>query len=366
MADTILSPMSTERADHPSVPAERPVFEIFTSRGFESWLNACNANIAFTTYQVGKIFFIGIKSDGKLWVFNRDIGHCLGLAISGPDLWVAGGPQIYRYRDAMIAESRRASEGPDAYFVPQLAYFTGDLDTHDVAVDKDGRVLFVNTRFNCLATVSETHSFKALWKPTFISRLAAEDRCHLNGVALVDGRPKYVTCVSQSDTFDGWRDHRANGGVVIDIDSGEIVCSGLSMPHSPRWHDGRLWVLNSGTGQLGRINFESRTFEPVCFCPGYLRGLNFIDRRFALVGLSKPRNDHTFSGLPLQDALQQRNVTARCGIYVVDTATGDIAHSVTIEGIVTELYDVAVVPGVRQAAMVGLISEEQKRTISVE
>ena len=344
----------------------KPVFELFTSRGFESWLKSHKSSIAFTTYQVGKIFFLGLKPDGKLWVFNRDIGRCLGLALSGPDLWVTGGAQIYRFRDAMSDETPNAGGAPDALYVPQTSYFTGDLDAHDVAVDGGGQVLFVNTRFNCLATVSDTHSFRPLWKPPFISRLAAEDRCHLNGVALFEGRAKYATCVSQSDVFDGWRDHRENGGIVIDVDSGEIVCSGLSMPHSPRWHDGQLWVLNSGSGALGRVDLGSRKFEAVSFCPGYLRGLAFIDKRYALVGLSKPRENRTFLGLPLDAALRERDIAARCGLYVVDITTGDIAHSVTIEGIVSELYEVTVIPGVRQPSMIGLNSEEQKRTISIE
>src|SRR5258706_11804989 len=284
---------------------ERPVFELNASRGFESWLEASKLSIAFTTYQLRKLFFLGRKSDGKLWVFNRDIGRCLGLAVSGADLWVTGDTQVYRFHDAMKDGSSRA-EGPDALYVPQVAYFTGDLDVHDIAVVKSGEIVFANTRFNCLATVSTTHSFREIWKPPFISRLAAEDRCHLNGVAVVDGRPKYVTCISRSDTFDGWRDHRADGGVVVDVDTGEIVCAALSMPHSPRWHGGRLWVLNSGTGELGSADLASRSFRPLCFCPGYLRGLAFVGERFALVGLSKPRENRTFSGLPPANADSRR------------------------------------------------------------
>src|ERR1700759_1046651 len=279
---------------------EKPIFEIDASRGFEAWLAAQHCSLAFSTYQVGKIFFIGLKPDGRIWVFNRDIGRCLGLAVSGADLWATGGTQIYRFVDAM-AQARAAS--PDALYVPQVGYFTGDLDAHDVAVGADSEVVFVNTRFNCLATISTTHSFRPLWKPPFISRLAAEARCHLNGRALVDGKPRYVTCVSQSDTFDGWRGHRADGGLVLDVASGETVWRGLSMPHSPRLHDGQLWLLNSGTGELGRVDPKSGRFEPLCFCPGYLRGLAFVGDRHAVVGLSKARDERTFSDLPLDAPL---------------------------------------------------------------
>ena len=344
---------------------DQPVFEIKISRGFEAWLRDRRTSIAFTTYQIGKLFFIGLKPDGRIWVFNRNIGHCMGIAISGSELWAAGGSKVLRFRDPMWGGTSVSTE-PDAFYMPQVSYFTGDLDAHDIVIDEDNRPVFVNTRFNCLATVSPTHSFREVWRPPFISKLAAEDRCHLNGVALKAGRVKYVTAVSQSDIYDGWRDHRSDGGVVIDVESGQIVCSGLSMPHSPRVLGDQLWVLNSGTGELGRVDIESRRFEPLCFCPGYLRGLAFIDNNYALVGLSKPRGNKTFDGLRLENAMKEREISPRCGFYVIDLGSGDVVHSVSIEGIVTELYDVAALPGIRQPTMAGLNGEDGQRFITIE
>lgn len=144
--------------------------------------------------------------------------------------------------------SGQTVDGSDRLYVPQDSFVTGDLDIHDLAVENSGRLVFVNTLFGCLATTSDTHSFVPLWKPPFIDRLAAEDRCHLNGLALENGRAKYVTAVSRSNVADGWRDRRHDGGCVINVQSNEIVATGLSMPHSPRVYRGRLWVHNSGTG----------------------------------------------------------------------------------------------------------------------
>ena len=141
----------------------------------------------------------------------------------------------------------------DACYVPRETFVTGELDAHDVGLLADGRIVFVNTLYNCLATPSERHSFTPIWKPPFISKIVKEDRCHLNGLAMEDGVPRYVTAVSKSDTIDGWRDRRIDGGIVIDVQSGEIVIGGLSMPHSPRLYRGKLWVLNSGTGELGWV-----------------------------------------------------------------------------------------------------------------
>jgi uncharacterized protein (TIGR03032 family) len=348
-----------------SAPSAEPFFEIKFSRGFEAWLHDQRNSIAFTTYQVGKIFFIGLKPDGRVWVFNRNIGRCMGIATSGSELWVAGGAKVLRFSNPM-AGGNAAKDEPDAFYLPQVSYFTGDLDAHDIAVDKDGRAVFANTRFNCLATVSPTHSFREVWRPPFISKLAAEDRCHLNGVALKAGVVKYVSAVSQSDTYDGWRDHREQGGVVIDVETSKIVCSGLSMPHSPRMLDDQLWVLNSGTGELGRVDIENRRFEPLCFCPGYLRGLAFVGKNYAVVGLSRPRGNKTFAGLKLDAALTERDISPRCGLYVIDLRSGDVVHSISIEGIVTELYDVAALSGIRQPTMVGLNSEDENRFVTIE
>ena len=192
-------------------------------------------------------------------------------------------------------------------YVPRTLHITGQLDAHDVGVTSDGDPIFVNTRFNCLATVDARHSFREIWRPSFITELVDEDRCHLNGLAMQNGKPAYVTAVSRSNTIDGWRDRRMDGGIVIDVASGEIVCEGLSMPHSPRIHNGELWVLNAGTGEFGvveglRDGKGKGTFVPRIFCPGFLRGLDFIGN-FAFAGLSKPRYAR-FEGLALDQRLK--------------------------------------------------------------
>ena len=246
-----------------------------------------------------------------------------------------------------------------------MAYTTGDLDIHDIIVGQDGLPVFVNTLFSCLATVSETHSFKPLWKPSFISQLAPEDRCHLNGMAAIDGKPAYVTAVSQSDVSDGWRDYRKNGGIVIDVATQEIICQGLSMPHSPRWYKGRLWLLDAGSGFLGYVDREKGTFERVSFCPGFLRGLSFIGD-YALVGLSAARKNRTFSGLALDENLKSRNTQARCGIQVINLNTGHAEHWVRMEGIIEELYDVITLPQVIRPLLIGTQKDDIHKMISIE
>ncbi len=346
-----------------SSAAEQPSFDLTTSRQFESWLSEIGGSLAFTTYQAGKLFFLGLDTKGRLAVFNRTIERCMGLAVAGPELYVASLTQIYRFVDAMNPAEKAAGEF-DAAYVPQVAYYTGDVDAHDLARDGDGRLLFANTLFSCVAAVGERHSFVPVWQPPFVSRLGAEDRCHLNGLALDAGRLAYVTAVADSDVADGWRDRRADGGLVVDCRSGETVAAGLSMPHSPRLHQGRLCLLDSGTGRLGTVDRKSGRFEALAFCPGYLRGLAFAGD-YAVVGLSKPRGNKTFEGLALDAALAKHKMAPRCGLYVIDLRSGDVVHWVRIEGIVSELYDVVVLPGTRSPMAVGFRSDEIRRVISI-
>jgi uncharacterized protein (TIGR03032 family) len=228
------------------------------------------------------------------------------------------------------------------------------LDAHDVGILNDGTPIFVNTRHNCLSVPDPVHSFRMHWKPPFISRVVDEDRCHLNGLAMRNHEPAFVTAVSRSDTVDGWRDRRRDGGVVLEVPSGGVVCEGLSMPHSPRWHNDRLWVLNSGEGQLGYI--EDNKFVSVAFCPGFLRGLAFIGG-FAYVGLSKPRYER-FEGLGLDAILRDKDTEPWCGIQVIDCNTGACVDWLRIDGAVSEIYDVAGLKGVQTPMAVGTQSEE--------
>ncbi|MFO0877701.1 MAG: TIGR03032 family protein [Gemmataceae bacterium] len=339
-----------------------PRLEITTSRQFPGWLAEQRISLAFTTYQAGKLFLLGLQPDGRLGISERTFNRCMGLWSDGQTLWMSSLYQLWRFQN--VLEPGQTHDSFDRLFVPRLGYTTGDIDIHDLHVDGRGRLIFVNTLFNCLATPSVTHSFTPLWRPPFISRLAAEDRCHLNGLALRDGRPRYVTATSRSDVADGWRDHRQDGGVIVDVENGQVIAEGLSMPHSPRWYRDRLWVLQAGRGTFGTIDPTSGAFTEVAFCPGYLRGLDFVGD-FAVVGLSTCRDNRTFSGLALDDALKAHRAEPRCGLLVIDLRTGDAVHWLRVAGVVRELYDVVVLPGVRRPSALGFKTDEICRVLSV-
>ncbi|NJO20704.1 MAG: DUF4915 domain-containing protein, partial [Spirulinaceae cyanobacterium RM2_2_10] len=184
-------------------------------------------------------------------------------------------------------------------------------------------------------------------------------------LAIRAGKPAYATAVSRSDVAAGWRQRREQGGCLLDVQANAVVLANLSMPHSPRWYRERLWLLNSGTGDLGYFDPQCDKFVPVAFCPGYLRGLAFW-RDWAIVGMSKPRRERTFSGLVLDNRLQSKDAEARCGFAIVNLTTGNIDHWVSLEGVITELYDLQVIPTVTRAMSVGFRTDEILKLITLE
>lgn len=340
-----------DRTTNADAPPPRRRWQVESSPTFVRWLADGDVSLVVTTYQVGKLLFLGRSGPESLAVFERSFQRAMGVWTDGRVLWLATAYQLWRMVDQFDRHERAA--GFDRLFVPRIAYTTGDLDLHDVAIDAAGRPVLVATLFNCLATVSDEASFEPVWRPPFITDLTAEDRCHLNGLAMVEGEPKFVTLCAATDERKAWKDHRRSGGQVLDVASGAAVATGLSMPHSPRWHQGKLWLLNSGNGYLGYVDLASGKFEPVAFCPGYARGLAFVGN-CAVVGLSRPRERNRFGGLGLDEELARRGMTSYTGLAVVDLATGETIDRLEITGDIAELYDVAVLPGVVRPKALGL------------
>ena len=310
-------------------------------------------SLAFSTYRANRLLFLGASEQGQLKLHERLFDRPMGLFVAGESLWMAARCQIWRL-DNLLAPGQ-LHEGGDRLYVPAAAFTTGDVNAHEVVLGADGQPIFVNTAFSCLATLAPGCSFAPTWQPPFITKLAGDDRCHLNGLALENGIPTWASACGGSDEPSSWRNTRSSGGVLIHIPSGELAATGLSMPHSPRWHEGKLWLLNSGTGELGWI--ENGYFKALCALPGFVRGLALASG-CAVVGLSKLRSPQ-FTGLPLEERLTNEGIPGGvCGLRVIDLASGEIRHSLDLPEPIDELFDVAVLPGVRQPRALGLQGEE--------
>ena len=337
--------------------------QINVSRGFGNWLVRNNCSLAFSSYQTGQLFLVGMLPNGQVSFHQQNYVRAMGLHATPQRLYVGSLFQIWRLEN-VLAPHERANQHFDRLYVPRNAQTTGDVDVHELNVDKAGRVIFVNTKFSCIATLSVTHGFRPLWKPSFISRLAAEDRCHLNGLAMQDGAPAYVTAVSRSDMINGWRDRRHEGGVLIDVRDNRVVTDQLSMPHSPRVTPEGIYLLDSGRGQIARVDPKTGAKTDIAFCPGFLRGLA-IHNGYAIATVSLPR-DGAFGGLQLQDELKKRDGEPWCGVCIVDLRTGDLVEWIRLNGAIKELFDVTVIPEVRCPMALGVQSTDIQSLISFD
>jgi len=321
-------------------------------------LRQLSASLLVTTYQAGKL--VMVRDEGsKLNTHYRGFQAPMGLALAdgGSKLAIGTATQVWDFRDVPSARRRLEPHGGccrhDACFLPRSSHHTGNVQIHEMAYGADGELWFVNTRFSCLSTLDPDSSFVPRWRPPFITELEPSDRCHLNGLAMMNGKPKYVTALGESNKAAGWRANKARGGLLMDVDSGEVICRGLSMPHSPRWHAGRLWVCESGSGTLGTVDLKTGRYDPVADAPGFTRGLDFVGD-LAFVGLSQVRESAVFSGIPITQRLAPEERT--CGVCVVDLRIGKTVALLKFTSGVQEVFAVAAL----QRRFPELINDEDK------
>jgi uncharacterized protein (TIGR03032 family) len=335
---------TAQRDDGTPAPpgAEAPLRAVHTPN-FPGILRRLGASLLVTTYQAGKLVMVRDEGD-HLNTHFRSFPAPMGLALRGDRLAIGTSTQVWEYRD-VPAVAAKLGPGParDACFLPRRCHVTGNVQGHEMAFGGDDLWL-VNTRFSCLCTLDPSSSFVPRWRPPFVTALEPTDRCHLNGLAMADGRPRYVTALGATDAAGGWRAGKARGGVLLDVPSGEVVASGLSMPHSPRLHDGRLWVCESGAGTLGVVDPRTGRYEPVAAVPGFTRGLDFAGG-LAFVGLSQVRESAVFSGIPITERLTESERT--CGVCAVDLAGGAVVALLRFESAVQEVFAVQILPGKR-------------------
>jgi uncharacterized protein (TIGR03032 family) len=307
-----------------------------STASFGQALAVAGSSLLVSTYQTNKLVTARMPADGGLNTHFRDVDKPMGIAVAPGRIALGTRTEVWDLRDMP-----EAAKGDDACFLLRNRHVTGDIAVHDLAF-AGGQLWLVATAFSCLATLDADHSFVPRWNPPFISKLAAEDRCHLNGMAVVDDRVAFVTALGRTDEPGGWREGKAAGGVLLDVATSQVVAQGLSMPHSPRWHAGRLWMLESGRGSLCTVDLASGAVQTVAELPGFTRGLAFMGD-LAFVGLSQIRESSTFGDLPLTRRLRER----QCGVWMVDLRSGEIAGLLRFEDLVQEIFDVAVLPGVR-------------------
>jgi uncharacterized protein (TIGR03032 family) len=341
---------------------------------FAQILQQFQVSLAVTTYQAGKLVLLRPEMQTGSPVVNthfRNFRKPMGFAFERGRFAVGTTSEIWEFHDIpAVARKLDASQSAapcDAVFLPRRCNFTGDVQIHEMVwvpqqhaavtnspTSNISELWFINTRFSCLATRSDVYSFIPRWHPPFITALAPEDRCHLNGIALRNGEVRYVTALGDTDSLGGWRQNKRAGGILMDLKSNQIITRGLSMPHSPRWHNGRLWLLNSGDGGIGVVDEKTGRYEEVCRLPGFTRGFEFAGP-YAFVGLSQVRESAVFSGIAIAEIPEKDRC---CGVWAVDTRSGHIVGFVKFTDGVQEIFAVQVLAGLRWPEV---LNEEQKQ-----
>ncbi|WP_197454973.1 TIGR03032 family protein [Stieleria varia] len=327
------------------------------SSQFVPILDHLGVSLLISTYAAGKVVSVGL-SKSELTLGFSNFQQAMGIAV-GKDRLAIGGPNlIWKLRNAQELASKIEPAGTyDRGYLARESFVTGNIHVHEMGWGRDGELWIVNTLFSCLCNLHDAYNFVPRWQPSFISELAPQDRCHLNGMCMIDGKPRYVTALGTSDSPRGWRDNKSDGGVVIDVRSNQVVASGFCMPHSPRWYQGKLYLLDSGRGRLVVVDPESGNFETIVDFPGYGRGLAFAGQ-FALIGMSKARETSVFGGVPICND----RASMRCGIVVVDMISAKSVAYLEFESGVEELFDVQVISDSKRTVICGPFPNEDGQT----
>jgi len=310
---------------------------------FPTLLSDLRISILATTFQWDKLVILQHDQEGGVDTQCRQFFKPMALSVRKDRLAVSTQGIIQEYRNVpSVAEKLNATRPCDAAYLPRTIHATGEISAHEIdwgGPERD-ELWFVNTRFCCLCTRDQNFSFIPKWRPKFITGLTGDDRCHLNGFCMIDGQPGFATALGETDTGGGWRVNKKSGGILIDVRSNEIVCRELSMPHSPRWYQGKLWVLQAGSGELGIVDQDTGRFQRVAAVPGFARGLDFFGN-YAFIGLSLVRELAIYNGLPITQMPAEKRAT---GVWVVDITSGKVVAFVKFVGELREVFGVAVLP----------------------
>tara|TARA_R110001592_G_scaffold230364_1_gene487192 strand:+ start:3710 stop:4777 length:1068 start_codon:yes stop_codon:yes gene_type:complete len=301
-------------------------------------LNKLKCSIALSTYQAGKVVFISPSEDSeRLITLPRAFRKPMGIAIKGNKMAMSLYDEVIIFQNSReLAEHYPNKKNVyDSLWLPRTTYYTGLVDMHDIDFGDDG-IYAINTSFSCICKVDGEYNFSPFWKPPFIQDFKPGDFCHLNGMVMLNGKPKYVTALGKTNTPQGWRNCIVDGGVLMDVEKNEILLEGLSMPHSPNMYNNDLYLLMSASGEFVKVNLDTKTYEIIKKFDGFCRGLSFHGD-YAFIGFSKLRkNSSTFAKLSFSDKANF------AGIKIIHMPTQAQVGEIIYETSVDEIYEVTI------------------------
>lgn len=329
---------------------------------FPAILHQLGCSLAISTYQAGKVVLLSAPDENRIIQLPRSFKKPMGIALNGQHMAIATEEEVITLVNAPgLAPTYPVKQHTyDTMFMPRITYHTGAIDIHDLAWSGDGSLYAVNTSFSCLIKIDGNYSFTPVWKPPFISSLASEDRCHLNGMAMRAGKPAFVTAFNRGDTFRSWKEEITTGGIVMDISDNSIIAEGLAMPHSPRWWNDQLFVLLSATGEIAIIDIKTGTKEVLARLNGFVRGMAKAGD-FIFIGLSAMRESATdmFRQMPIADQ------STAAGIAIFHLPSRKVVGDIRFHQHITEIYDIVVLEGQKRPNILNTIKPEYRKGLSI-
>ena len=329
---------------------------------FPAILHQLGCSLAISTYQAGKVVLLSAPDENRVIQLPRSFKKPMGIALDGQHMAIATEEEVITLVNAPgLAPTYPVKQHTyDAMFMPRITYHTGAIDIHDLAWSADGSLYAVNTSFSCLIKIDGNYSFTPVWKPPFISSLASEDRCHLNGMAMRAGKPAFVTAFNRGDTFRSWKEEITTGGIVMDISDNSIIAEGLAMPQSPRWWNDQLFVLLSATGEIAIIDIKTGTKEVLARLNGFVRGMAKAGD-FIFIGLSAMRESATdmFRQMPIADQ------STAAGIAIFHLPSRKVVGDIRFHQHITEIYDIVVLEGQKRPNILNTIKPEYRKGLSI-
>ena len=326
-------------------------------------LHQLNCSIAISTYQAGKVVFISAKDENSLVQLPRNFEKAMGIAEDTKEdkIAIACKDEVIVFRNSINLAKfyPKAPNKYDSLYLPRNTFHTGAIDIHDLNFGNNGELYAVNTLFSSIVKIDDDYNFTPFWTPPFIDKIASEDRCHLNGMAMQNGKPKYATAFNSGNTPQSWRDKVTESGIIIDIETNAIIAKGLAMPHTPRIFNDELYVLLSATGELAKVNPEDGTYEVIVQIDGFVRGMSF-HKNYLFIGLSKLRkNSSTFGKLPFAEKANE------AGIVLVHLPTKSIVGKITYLTSLDEIYDIHILADKTRPNILNTLTDDHKESLMI-
>ena len=317
-----------------------------------------NISVIFSTYQAGRLMIIGSLDGYNIHQIPIAYKKPMGIAIEENRIAVASLDEIsfFTFNDHVIQSIQPNHENLDRMYLYRASYNTSSLDIHDIDFDQTG-LWGVNTLFSCLCKFTLAYNFSPRWKPHFITEVTPEDRCHLNGLALENGSPKYVSALSSTNVKGGWRKDIMNTGIIMDVEKNEILCNGLGMPHSPRIINGELYFLESARGKLFKWNTEKKQKELIYNFNRFVRGIKHY-KGVLFIAFSKIRK----TSESFQKVAVKEN-SKNAGFIIFDLRTRTPFGELLYEDTIDEIYDINIIDGAKKPGIITKLNKKHKNII---